>query len=212
MIYLIPAIVIAYLIGSIPTAYIFGRIFKGIDIRQHGSGNVGATNVYRTVGKIPGITVFVLDFSKGLVSAGILPALLRKIYPDVPVTPGLAGIFLGTAAIAGHIWTIFLRFKGGKGVATTAGVITGIAPMVTAGWAIIWVAAFSVSRYVSLASIISTIFLPIFALITGQELYFVIFCAVMAIVGVYVHRTNIKRLVMGTENKVSISKSEKKRA
>lgn len=212
MIYFIAAIIVAYLIGSIPTAYIFGRVFKGIDIRQHGSGNVGATNVFRTVGKIPGVTVFVLDFSKGLISAGVLPVLLQKIVPYEQFPVGLVSIFLGTAAIIGHIWTVFLRFKGGKGVAATAGVIAGISPIVLLGWAIIWAATFSISRYVSLASIISTMFLPVFALITGQDMYFVIFCAVMALVGIYAHRSNIKRLVMGTENKVSISKSRQHRA
>ena len=108
MIYIAFTIIIAYLIGAIPTGYIFARVLKGIDIRQHGSGNVGATNVVRTVGAIPGIIVLILDLLKGIVAVVVLPALLLKFSPDAAASGILIRILLGAAAISGHVWPCFL--------------------------------------------------------------------------------------------------------
>ncbi len=195
---IILAILLAYLLGSVPTAFIFGKLFRGIDIREHGSGNVGATNIARTLGKGYGIIVLLLDFLKGFLAVTVLPMMIFKSAQ----TPEIIYILLGSSAIAGHIWTIFLKFKGGKGVATTAGVMVGLGPVILLSCFIIWVIIFAIWRYVSLASIIAAIFLPVFAVITGRDISFIIFCAILCLVGVYMHRGNIKRLIQGTENKL----------
>ena len=118
----------AYIIGSIPTAYIFGRVLKGIDIREYGSGNIGATNVFRVIGKAPGIIVLIIDALKGLICVTYLAAGFLYL---APVTrPELYRILVGLSAIAGHNWTLFLKFKGGKGVAASAGVAIGLIPKI----------------------------------------------------------------------------------
>lgn len=192
----------AYLIGSIPTGYIIGRVLKGIDIRKHGSGNVGATNVFRTVGKVPGVIVLILDFLKGFIAVAVLPAAIARVFPDTPMGDSTLYISMGSAAIAGHIWTCFLKFKGGKGVATTAGVMAALFPVIFISGLVIWVIVFVVSKYVSLASIAAAIALPALAIITGKDIKIIIFAAVLCMVGIYSHRSNIKRLIQGTENKI----------
>lgn len=201
MIYVI-GIIIAYLLGSIPTGYIFGKLLKGVDIRHHGSGNVGATNVFRVIGKGPGIVVLFLDGFKGYLAVKVIPVLL-------PVSRGADGqvpveflIFLGAAAVAGHIWTVFLRFKGGKGVATTAGIMIALAPGIFMSGLVVWAIVFFLSKYVSLASICAAVALPILSIITGKGLSFIIFTSILCMVGVWSHRTNIKRLIQGTENRM----------
>lgn len=202
MISLILAVICAYIIGSIPTAYVFGKVLRGIDIREHGSGNVGATNVVRTIGKVPGRIVFVVDFFKGFAVVTLLPLVFQQFAPFSSILSYKYFYFiLGTAAICGHIWTVFLRFKGGKGVSTTMGVVAGLAPLVFILCVVVWVVVFFATRYVSVASIIAAVSLPLFAVITDQNIDFVVFCAVLTMVGVYSHRTNIKRLIQGKESK-----------
>jgi len=203
VIYIVLALILAYLLGSIPTAYIFGRVLKNIDIREHGSGNVGATNVFRTVGKVPGIIALAIDALKGVIAVTLLPFILERILgrPLDSFNFNIL-ILLGAAAIAGHVWTVFLRFKGGKGVATTAGVMAGLSPWVFIVCLMVWVIIFAIWRFVSLASIFAATSLPIFAVILGKDLYFVVFCSVLCIIGVYNHRSNIKRLLNGTEKKI----------
>ncbi|MBU0683386.1 MAG: glycerol-3-phosphate 1-O-acyltransferase PlsY [Candidatus Omnitrophica bacterium] len=202
MISLILAVICAYIIGSIPTAYVFGKVLRGIDIREHGSGNVGATNVVRTIGKVPGRIVFVVDFFKGFAVVTLLPLVFQQFAPFSSILSYKYFYFiLGTAAICGHIWTVFLRFKGGKGVSTTMGVVAGLAPLVFILCVVVWVIVFFATRYVSVASIIAAVSLPLFAVITDQNIDFVVFCAVLTMVGVYSHRTNIKRLIQGKESK-----------
>jgi acyl phosphate:glycerol-3-phosphate acyltransferase len=191
-----------YILGSFPTAYIAGKLIKGVDVRELGSGNVGATNVVRTVGLIPGIAVFVLDLLKGLVASTVLPLYLNGLLsPGEPVN-GLVFIFAGAAAIGGHIFPVFLRFKGGKGVATTAGVMAGLAPMILAICLVIWAVVFSIWKYVSLASIAAAIALPILAVFFGKGIDIVVFSAVVSMLGVFSHRSNIKRLIQGTETRI----------
>jgi len=200
------SIAAGYLLGSIPTAYIFGKLIKGIDVREHGSGNVGATNVVRTVGLIPGIAVFILDMLKGLVAATILPRYIQEfLAPGEPVY-GLVFIFAGTAAIGGHIFPVFLKFKGGKGVATTAGVVAGLAPVILAICLGIWTIVFSIWKYVSLASITAAVALPVLAVAFGKGIDIVIFSAAIAMLGIFSHRSNIKRLIQGTETTIVKSK------
>ena len=201
MIYILAVIAISYLIGSIPTAYIFGKLFKGIDIREYGSGNVGATNVMRTIGPVPGVIVFVIDFIKGFVAVTLVPFFLRRLFPEVLDENSLVYIFSAAAVIGGHIWTVFLRFKGGKGVATTGGVMVALAPDIMIGGLVVWVIIFVIWRYVSLASIAAAIALPVLSAITEKDIGFTVFCAVLCVVGLYAHRSNIKRLLQGTESK-----------
>ena len=181
---------------------IFGKALKGVDIREYGSGNVGATNVARVVGKGPGIVVFIIDVLKGLVSVTLIPALVESVSPDAAGRGGLFYILLGAAAIAGHIWTCFLKFKGGKGVSTTAGVIVGLAPGIFLAGTAIWIIVFAVWKYVSLASIAAAVSLPIMAVIFKKDVDFIIFASVLCLVGVYAHRANIKRLIQGVETKI----------
>lgn len=199
MIYIIAAIVVAYILGSIPTAYIFGKILKGIDIRKQGSGNVGATNVFRVIGKGPAIVVFIIDVLKGFIAVTVIPYYLQSLVPEIPY---IVYLILGAAAIAGHIWTCFLRFKGGKGVSTTAGVMAGLSPWVMVGGLVVWIIVFSLWKYVSLASISAAVSIPIIAVATGQTIEFVIFSACLCMVGVFSHKANIQRLIQGTEKKM----------
>lgn len=202
MIYIFVSIVLAYLIGSIPTAYIFGKVLKGIDIRQYGSGNVGATNAARTIGKGPGIIVLILDFLKGFLVVIVMPLCLRALIPDFFIFYGFVYPVLGLAVISGHIWTCFLSFKGGKGVATTAGVMAGLSAGIFLACLAVWGIIFLIWKYVSLASIVAAVSLPIFAVIFGKDLSFILFCVILCMGGVYTHRSNIKRLIQGNETRI----------
>jgi glycerol-3-phosphate acyltransferase PlsY len=202
MLYIVSGVVIAYLAGSIPFAYIFGKVLRGIDVREHGSGNVGATNVARTVGKRAAVAVFILDFIKGTVAVTLVPAVLSLLFPVYPDERSYLIIFFGGASIAGHIWPVFLRYRGGKGVSTTAGVMAGLAPSVFAGAFCVWIAVFMIWKYVSLASLAACIALPVFAVISGAGLDLIIFSGVLCMVGIISHRANIRRLLEGTETRV----------
>lgn len=200
---LVIGVIAAYLLGSIPTGYIFGRVLKGVDVRTMGSGNMGATNVFRTIGKAQGIMVLMLDGLKGFLAVTLLPVLLSGMFDYSIETSRINPyIIFGAAAIAGHIWTVFLKFKGGKGVATTAGVMIGLSPVIFIIALVVWVIVFAARRYVSLASITAALSLPVSALIMGRDLYFVLFMLVLAAVGVYSHRSNIKRLLAGEEKRL----------
>ena len=168
MILTVVALLASYLIGSIPTAYLFGKMLKGIDIRKVGSGNVGATNALRALGKGPAVTVLFLDILKGFA----VVVFLGNFFWDKPVllqTQNLR-ILMGLACICGHNWTIFLQFKGGKGIATTFGVLLAISLKIAGLNSVIglliliWFIVFFVFRTVSLASICSAIALPVFSL------------------------------------------------
>ncbi len=132
-----------------------------------------------------------------------IPSIIGAIFPEASSTPyAYLNILVGASAIAGHIWTVFLKFKGGKGVATTAGVMVALAPWILLACLAIWVCIFAITKYVSLASIIASVALPVMAVLTGKSLDFILFCAVLCIVGVFAHRSNIKRLLQGEEKKI----------
>jgi len=193
---------IAYLVGSFPTGYIAGRL-RGIDIRKVGSGNPGATNVTRVLGKRFGYSVFVIDFLKGLVPVLLARIIARRCQLDsieIDVCVALAGIF----SVIGHSYPVWLGFNGGKGVATSLGVIFGISWIAALIMCAAWIVTFKITRYVSVASIAAAIALPIamITLLFLRELrspvliYFSLFLAGIVVVR---HRSNISRLLNGTE-------------
>jgi acyl phosphate:glycerol-3-phosphate acyltransferase len=198
------AVIISYLIGAIPTGYILTRMLKGVDVREHGSSNVGATNVYRVAGKIPGFATLVIDILKGVIVVAVVAPYTYQF--TTTIDGNFYRCLLGFTAICGHIWTIFLRFKGGKGVATTIGVLIIIAPKALAVSLLIWVIVFSFKNYVSVASIIFGISLPIVAAILGMNFYVILFLITLCILSTYKHKENIKRLLKGEENKTIIFK------
>jgi len=200
MFYIVISLISAYLIGSIPTAYLFGRIIKGIDIRNYGSGNVGATNVYRVVGKVPGFMALFLDILKGCLPVIILPVIFNV--DNNMITIDTYKLLIGISAIAGHVWPVFLKFKGGKGVATTAGVVLALMPAVFIISFIIWVLVFIIFRYVSLASVIAAIAMPIAVIVLKMPISIAIFAIMLSIVGIYKHKSNISRLIKGEEKKI----------
>ncbi len=210
MLWIIPGTAVSYLIGSIPTAYIFGRALKGIDIRQYGSGNVGATNALRVLGKTAGITVLVLDILKGFLAVLLLSSFLG---PKIPaISPEFLQVILGLSCICGHNWTIFLRFKGGKGLATTLGVllcfglkIKGF--MIILGLSIlVWLIVFIFSRIVSVASITSAAFLPILTVIFKQKEILLYSSIVFSVLVILRHKANLVRIFKGKEPRLSFKK------
>ncbi len=204
------AIIISYLIGSIPTAYIFGRIVKGVDIRKHGSGNVGATNAFRVLGPGFGITVLLLDVLKGLVCvAGLADYVLARGWT---LNPLMLRVVLGLTVVAGHSWTVFLNFKGGKGMAVTLGVLVGLSikfpvlRIILLAEIALWLAVFCSSRIVSLASIVSAVAFPIFFIIFKQPPYLILMSFVLSLLIVFRHKSNISRLLRGQESRINFSR------
>ncbi len=204
MIQFIAAIIISYLIGSIPTSIIAGRLLKGIDIRDFGSGNAGATNVYRVLGPIPAIVVVLTDAAKGVAAVLLVAAIVP--YSFLGDTDGIR-ILCGLSAIVGHSFPIWANFRGGKGVGTAAGVMFSIIPLESFLLLILFIIVVAVSRYVSLASIMAGIFLSLILLFEkywlGKEISDILF-AVSVFISIFVlfsHHSNIKRLIQGKENK-----------
>ncbi|MBU1061975.1 MAG: glycerol-3-phosphate 1-O-acyltransferase PlsY [Candidatus Omnitrophica bacterium] len=197
-------VLVAYLIGSIPTAYIFGRLLKGIDIRQFGSGNVGATNTFRVIGKIPGLIVLLIDMLKGFICATYIADVFLFISPVI--RPELYRVIAGLAVIAGHNWPVFLKFKGGKGVATSAGVVIGLIPKIFWLGFFVWGIIFSITGYVSLASIVASICVPVLTLVFGKPTEIVVVTSFLCLLIIYRHRSNIRRLKSGEEKRIKLFK------
>ncbi len=187
------AAVIAYLIGSIPSGLILGKLFWHTDLREHGSHNIGATNAWRTLGKGAGIAVFIADSLKG--QAGVA---LGLVLAGTPLAAVLGGLF----AIIGHSFSIFLGFHGGKGVATSLGVLTMLMGDVTFIVFVVWFTIVYMTRYVSLGSVVAGFLTPILAALYGYPMEYVLFTVIAAILVIVRHRENIKRLMNGTENKI----------
>ncbi len=191
----------SYLVGSIPFGLLAGKL-RGIDIREHGSGNIGATNVLRTLGKPIGITVLVLDILKGF--APVMGAFYLAPLPQ-GVTIQYLLMICAIAAICGHNFPVWLRFKGGKGVATSAGALLALMPIPLAFALSVWIIVFLVSRYVSLASITAALSIPVVLavkLLIGRGSYpILVFAIVLAALAIWRHRANISRLLAGTENR-----------
>jgi|SRR6185437_15770589 len=185
-------VVAGYLLGSMPWGYWLVRLVKHDDIRKHGSGNIGGTNVWRVYGWRLGLPVVLLDTAKGFV-----PALVATL-----VVSHLAGVLAGGAAMLGHWRPLFLRWqRGGKVVATTGGAFLGVAPVVGAIGAGVWIVVFLLFRYASLASILAAVSLPVASALLDEPWPVIVFAAAAAVAVVVLHRANIKRLRAGTENR-----------
>ncbi len=201
--------VLSYLLGSFPTAYILGNLTKGIDIRQHGSGNVGATNVFRVLGRGPGIIVLIIDILKGVLAVWLIGDLLG-------LTENYQRIILSLCAVIGHNWTIFLGFKGGKGIATSLGVLIGLTVKIASirivllVTMLVWLASFLITGIVSLSSIVAATLLPIVMVLTNQAFEIVVLGIIFCVFVVLRHRPNIKRLLSGKEPKVNLPFHKKK--
>ncbi|MDZ4726504.1 MAG: glycerol-3-phosphate 1-O-acyltransferase PlsY [Leptospira sp.] len=202
MMILLPAILASYIIGGIPIGFLIAKKIKGIDLREHGSKNIGATNVGRVIGWKYGVIVLFLDALKGAI-----PVYFAS-FIDSPYTLTTTQILLGTMAILGHTYTPFLSFKGGKGVATALGVYMTLVPFVTVCAVVIFVVVYKVSGFVSLGSIIATLSMPIWYLglvkfLPGSEYSPVIFLVLIAtfFLIAFSHRENIKRMLQGKELK-----------
>lgn len=210
MLWTIAALIASYLLGSIPTAYLFGKVLKGIDIRKVGSGNVGATNALRALGRGPGIAVLFLDILKGFIAV----VFLGSYFANKPVL--LSGhnlfILMGVCCICGHNWTIFLQFKGGKGIATSFGVLLALS-MKISGLNIVmgiiiltWFVVFIISRMVSLSSIVSAIAFPVSCFFFRLPAPVLVLSLLLSIFVIIRHKANLSRLFKGKEPRLYFKK------
>jgi acyl phosphate:glycerol-3-phosphate acyltransferase len=198
---LVLSFLVAYLVGSFPTAFVLAKLYKRIDIRQHGSGNVGATNAFRILGKLPGIIVLIIDIGKGL----LCPTLVADLFGQTAL---INRIVLGITVVAGHNWTVFLRFKGGKGMATGLGVLIGLAikapvvqPVLLLS-VLAWIISFFLSGIVSLSSIIAVFFLPVLMVVFSVPIELIVLGIIFCVFVVLRHRSNISRLIKREEPRV----------
>jgi glycerol-3-phosphate acyltransferase PlsY len=200
----------AYLLGSIPTGYLVGKA-KGVDIRTVGSKNMGATNVFRTLGKGPGIMVLLVDGLKGWVAVQVVAVWAANDllpYDSLGGTLEILAITAGIGAVLGHNYTCWLAFKGGKGIATTAGAYFALAPLSVTLALGVWILFFVSTRYVSVASIAAAVALPTAVWLTQKSLLLSIVTTVLGVMAIYKHKANIQRLRAGTENRVTFKKEK----
>lgn len=186
------AVLAGYLLGSIPPSFLAGKIARNIDIRQYGSGNAGATNVLRVLGVKAGIAVFLADILKG-----VLATLIGRW-----MAGETGAVLAGFAAIVGHNWPVFLNFRGGKGIATSFGVLLVLFPLISAILFVVGVIIIAITGYVSLGSITAAILFPILLVIFGYDWKMVLFGVLVGGLALYRHRSNISRLIEGKENKL----------
>ncbi len=185
---------LAYIAGSIPFGLVVGKVFYGVDVRELGSGNVGTTNVFRVLGKKAGIAVMISDILKGYIPAVVAAALFD---------PWVA-IFIASAPVLGHIYSIFLKGKGGKGIATGAGVVLALVPVAFLIIFSTWLLLIVVTRYVSVASLVAALMVPILTIAFGEPLPYEIAGVLVAVLVWWAHRGNISRLLAGEENRVTL--------
>ena len=204
--------IVAYLLGSIPSAVWIGKYYYGVDIREHGSHNAGTTNMLRVLGRRAALPVFAIDFLKGFVAV----TLSNLIAYDPEAQTGFifnVKILLVVAAVLGHIFPLFAGFRGGKGVATLAGAVTGVYPPAILLCLAVWMVTLMITHYVSLSSMLAGVMFPIFILIsprTNNSVSLVVFSICVAVLLIITHRKNIKRLREGTESKIYLWKPRQK--
>ena len=189
--------VVAYLLGSIPFGLVVGKLVTGKDIREQGSGNTGATNAYRLMGLGFGLLVALLDIAKGVAGVKIAQMVLGQSSSELII------LLAGVMAIVGHNLSIFLKFDGGRGVATSVGVLGSLAPVEVLIVGAIWFTIILLTRYVSLASITGAVILPILMFVFGKPDFIIIFGVLISAFVIYSHKDNIKRLLNGNENRIS---------
>ncbi len=186
----------AYVLGSFPTSQVVAKIGGGVDLRERGSGNVGATNLFRVLGWRYAVPAALIDVLKGTVPVVTFPGVAGNAQRWYPLAVGIA-------AVLGHVFSVFLKFRGGKGVATAAGVILGLAPKALGLAAIVWVAVLAGTGYVSVASMLGAVAFPVAVLVTAPQDRLILGSGVvLAAFILFTHRSNIKRLLAGTENKI----------
>lgn len=198
----------AYVLGSIPTGYLTARQVGGIDIRERGSGNTGATNVFRVLGAKAGLITAFGDILKGVIAVQIAKYVLQE--PVWGMEPSTAFLIAGVLVIAGHNWSLFLGFEGGKGVATTVGVLLSLLPYLMLVLLFVWVPIVYLTRYVSLASISAGVMIPILMFFFKEPGEYLFFGIIIALFVVYRHRSNIQRLLAGKESKIEFGKKKQK--
>jgi len=196
------ALVLAYLIGAFPSSVVLGRVVRGIDVRQHGSGNAGATNAWRVLGWRLGVAVLVLDIAKGAFATYGIPRIPLLLGP-MPVDGVTVAVLCGIVAVVGHVFPVYIRFRGGKGVATAAGMLVALVPIPVAIALGVFAVAVAASGWVSLGSLLGAWAVPIAALCLPGKPYpplVVALTFVLALLITYTHRANIRRLIGGTEH------------
>jgi glycerol-3-phosphate acyltransferase PlsY len=196
------SILLGYLLGSIPTGFLVGKA-RGVDIRSSGSGNIGATNAFRVLGKTAGTLVLLADALKGFLACFLA---VKAVAPGLGLVPSSAtreflGIAAGIAAILGHNYTIWLRFKGGKGIATSAGVLIAWAPGALLVCLVLWLVVLGLSRYVSLASIAAAFCLPLAVAFLHGSQVMILITALIGALAIYKHKGNLQRLRQGSEHR-----------
>jgi acyl phosphate:glycerol-3-phosphate acyltransferase len=203
---IVVVLIIAYLLGSLPSAVLVGRIFYNTDVREHGSGNAGATNTFRVLGTRAGLIVFILDFVKGYVAAGFILFVYTSLHTRLSIEQ--IQLLCGWCAVLGHIFPVFAGFRGGKGVATTFGVFVAVFPWSALICAVIFFALLLLFHYVSLGSMVAvTAFTPLsFFIYQPKDVLSIALMLLFAIAIIVMHRKNIERLMSGTENKIYLFK------
>ncbi len=198
-------VVLAYLLGSLPSSVWLGQAYHGIDVRNFGSGNAGATNTFRVLGKKAGILVMALDIFKGLTAVTLATVWMQLgLIAETQIV--LFKLIFGISAVIGHIFPIYVGFKGGKGVATLLGMVLGLNPLVAGICVAIFLIALLVTKYVSLGSILGTLTFPVMLLITNIEpndVILIIFGFTFFMVVLFTHKKNVRRILNGTENKTN---------
>lgn len=204
----IAIVLLAYLMGSIPTSVWVGKVFYKIDVRNHGSGNAGATNTIRVMGLLPGIFVFIVDVLKGYLAVRLL--YLTDFY--IPKTGMFINfqLILGIAALLGHIFPIFAQFRGGKGVAVLSGVVLALHPYATLFVFLIWTISVLITRYVSLSSMIAGFSFPLLLIFVYRSTNpsLILFAFILAVLMLFTHQKNIERLIKGEESRLHLRKKK----
>ncbi len=203
-------LLMSYLLGAFPAGLLVGKMVKGIDVRDYGSGNIGASNVWRTMGPLWGIGVFLFDFCKGYIPTLLTSRMHTAAQDSIShsISPWLV-VGVGMAAILGHNFSPFLRFKGGKGVATSLGVVYGLSPEAAALGFAVWLVCLAVTRYISVSSIVAAVVTSVALLALHRDLPHALFALLVALFVVVKHRANMARVTAGTEPKVSFRRRKR---
>jgi glycerol-3-phosphate acyltransferase PlsY len=199
-------LVTSYLLGSVPTGFLAGKA-RGIDVRKVGSGNIGATNAFRVLGKRAGTIVLLVDAFKGFAAARWTPLLAVAFFPAAQSQLQNLALVAGVAAILGHNYTCWLKFKGGKGIATSGGVVLAWAPLACVTALALWGIMFLATRFVSVASIAAALILPVAVWYWNGGIMMTMVMAALSTLAIVKHKANIQRLIAGTENRVGAKKN-----